>query len=289
MKKVIGFLLAVSLVSSGCAFTWGASQLGESKLPFGENARSENVPLPGVLESLTVVVYFAGRPVVQQYSSATSSQPPTPAPLSLEQTDLVVDCDLVQWGQEKVYRATTRYGKSWKYATATMFFLESALAALVLLDDSANEGNKVGGALLAADALGTAILFFVPSRAVYNNSVKQVNTPIRNDCPEGLTIELAGRQVAVAANGKLREFSAVLVKEHMESSNAPIRVALGQNGQDIFLSGADRCYWAERTQHPDIARMCSQSVGQPRRTSALVSLSVPLGSLIGPGPTNAVE
>lgn len=288
MKKTIGVVLAFALASSGCAFTWGASQLGTGKPPMDENARSESVPMPGVLESLNVELFYAGRPVVRQYSSASSAQPAgPPAPPTPLDTEFVVGCQVVQTGQEKVYRAATQYGKRWKYSTAIMFVLEGALAAAYILSDESKAHQKIGGYLLAADAVGTGALFFMPSRDVYENSIKPTTTPVRSDCPEGLSIELAGRQVAVAANGKIGAFGATLVKEHMENSNTPIRVVLGQNSADIFLTGSERCRWARRTQHPNPMQMCNQSGGTLTRTSASVTLAVPLGSLIGPAATSA--
>ena len=285
MKKAIGIVLAMAVASSGCAFTWGASQIGQGRPPFDENARSESVPLPGVLESLIVNVHFSGRPVVTQSSSTGSAQqtpsaPPFPAqPVN---TELVVDCQVVQSGREKVYRAATRYGKGWKYVTATMFVLEGALAALYILSDESKPQQVIGGWLLAADALGTGALFFVPSRDVYETKVNTTLTPVRSDCPEGLTLELAGRQVAVEANGEIGDLGAALLKEQMERSNTPVRVSLGQNSADVFISGADRCSWARRTQHPDLQMMCSQSGGMIGRLNVEVTLAVPLGSLIGP-------
>ncbi len=285
MKRAIGIVLAMGIASSGCAFNWGASQLGQGRPPFDENARSESVPLPGVLESLIVNVHFSGRPVVTQSSSTGSAQqtrPASPFPAQPVSTELVVDCQVVQSGREKVYRAATRYGKGWKYATAAMFVLEGAFAALLILSEESKPEQVVGGWILAADALGTGALFFVPSRDVYETKVKSTLTPVRDDCPDGLTLELAGQKIIVEANGEVGELGAVLLRKQMESYNTPVRVSLGQNGADVFLSGADRCTWARRTQHPDIQMMCSQSGGMSGRMSTEVTLAVPLGSLIGP-------
>jgi hypothetical protein len=85
-----------------------------------------------------------------------------------------------------------------------MFLTEAALAA-VLLATSANEkpGNVLIGGFLAADALGTGVLFFIPRKEVYSREEKPVTTDIRSDCPDGLVLDIAGEQFPVDAAGRI--------------------------------------------------------------------------------------
>ncbi len=270
--------LALAVASSGCATTWAISQAAAGRPPIDENAREEAVPLPGVREQLEVVLHFSGRPI--QKPAGTSSSAPTPQP----RTDgpLELDCALTQHGHETVYRASTRYGKSWKKWTAVFFVLEglSGAALLAFGDDTA--GTIGSGIYLSLDALGTGILFFAPRRDVYEQKEREVVTNVRNDCPEGLLLEVDGRLAPVDALGGVGELGQALFEQHLKGSAEPLRIRVGDQVSEVYLTADDRCRWARGRQDEAAAAICAEGASSYRgRASARVVLDVPLGSLLG--------
>jgi hypothetical protein len=181
MKRLslISLAAALSVASTGCFTTWAGTRLAGKTGAWDEKVREENVPLPGVSERLVVAL-----------------------PLNAETFRL--ECHSMQNAKDAVYHTTYRYGSGWKKATGIMFLAEAALGA-VLLATSANEkpGNVVLGGFLAADALGTGILFFAPRKEIYSREEKPVTTDIRSDCPDGLVLDIAGEQFPVDAAGRI--------------------------------------------------------------------------------------
>jgi hypothetical protein len=239
-----------------------------------ENAREQAVPIPGVEERLAVVLHFSGRPLPAQAGSAQGAapRPRTDGPLELE-------CSVTQHGRDTVYRAATRYGKSWKRWTAVFFLLEglSASGLLLLGDDSA--GNIASGVYLALDALGTGILFFAPRHDVYEQKEREVVTRVRDDCPAGLTLELDGGHVPVDAAGAVGELGQALFEQHMTRAQAPMRLRIGDSVVDVGLSAEDRCKWARGRSHEAARELCAGGTGYGR-ASVRVELEVPTGTLI---------
>lgn len=269
--------LALAVASTGCATTWAISQAAAGRPPIDENAREEAVPLPGVEEQLEVVLHFSGRPIPQPAgtsSSTTAPKPRTDGPLEL-------DCKVTQHGHETLYRASTRYGKSWKKWTAVFFLLEGLSGAALLAFGDNSAGNLGSGIYLSLDALGTGILFFAPRRDVYEQKEREVVTDVRNDCPEGLLLELDGRWVPVDALGGVGELGQALFERHLEESAEPVRVRVGDETSDVYLTADDRCTWARKRRHDAAQTMCAQGAsGYGGRSSARVVLDVPLGSLL---------
>ena len=77
-----------------------------------ENTRSEEVPLPGVSESLHVELYLGGVPV--------ATPPPAPGQLAAPvlpapPPEAALVCSVSQHGRHQIYRAATRYGRGWKW------------------------------------------------------------------------------------------------------------------------------------------------------------------------------
>ena len=130
--------VATVLSSSGCFTSWAGMRLGGKPGAWDEHVREETVPLPGISERLVVA-------------------------LPLRSPTFELECNSVQNGNDAVYHSAYRYGSGWKKATGIMFLAEAALGAVLLATEANTKpGNVVLGAFLAADGLGTGVLFFVP-------------------------------------------------------------------------------------------------------------------------------
>jgi len=277
-RRVSVFVAAAfcAATAAGCATTWTISQIAAGRPPIDENAREQTVPIAGVEERLEVVLHLWGRPPPKP-ATGTSQ---TAAPRQRTDGPLEIDCKVTQHGRDTVYRAATRYGKSWKRWTAIYFLLEGVGASALLLAGDGSAGEVAGGVYLAIDALGTGILFFAPRRDVYEQKEREVVTHVRDDCPAGLSLELDGRQVQVNAIGGVGELAQTLFERHMTQTEAPMRVRVGDRAVDILFSAEDRCTWARKRNHEAAQSLCTGSNGYSGRSAIRVLLDVPLGTLI---------
>ncbi len=185
--------LIIALACSGCFTTWAAMQAGGRSLAWDENAREESVPLPATDELLTVSLSMQGRPSLS--------------------------CKAAQHARETVYRSSFRYGKSWKKAMALAFVAEAAFATGMYFGTRSSEkpedrlAGKVGAGFFALDAIGTAALFFAPRKETFSHVERDANTQLREDCPEGLTLEIAGTTYPVDAAGHIGEAGEVALED----------------------------------------------------------------------------
>jgi hypothetical protein len=275
---VLVVVLGGAAAAAGCATTWTVSQIAAGRPPIDENAREEAVPIPGVEERLEVVLHLSGRPPPLTASSSgqtAAPQQPTHGPLE-------IDCAVTQHGRETVYRAATRYGKSWKKWTAAFFLLEGLAGSLLLLAGDDSAGRIGWGVYLAVDALGTGALFFAPRRDVYEQKEREVVTRVREDCPAGLLVEVDGRVVPVDAVGGVGDLGQALFERHLVGTQTPIRVRVGDSVVGVDLTADDRCAWARKRQHDAAETLCTGGAsGYGGRSSVRVVLDVPLGTLIG--------
>lgn len=193
--------IATVTASSGCFTSWAGMRLGGNPGAWDENVREETVPLPGITERLVVA-------------------------LPLRSPTVEIECNSIQNGNDAIYHSAYRYGSGWKKATGIMFLAEAALGAVLLATDANTKpGNVVLGAFLAADGLGTGIIFFVPKKEIYRRDEKAVTTSIRGDCPDGLALDIAGESFPVDAAGHIGEVGDAAFDAWLEESQPAAPVA----------------------------------------------------------------
>ncbi|HEY5921177.1 MAG TPA: hypothetical protein VIV11_05880 [Kofleriaceae bacterium] len=215
--------LISALACSGCFTTWAGMQAGGRSLAWDEQPREETVPLPAVEERLTITL------------------PPSNGKVELT-------CTTSQRANETVYRAAYRYGSGWKKATALAFVTEAAAATLFLLTADREEpaGYAYGG-FFALDALGTAALFFAPRKEQFSRSERTVNTPVRDDCPDGLMLEIAGTTFPVDAAGRIGEAGEVALDDWMKQRTGAVLVSLAGRTQELRIPMAATAYSTSTT------------------------------------------
>lgn len=254
MKRVEIVVLAVvaALAQSGCFTSWVASQAAGNAKIWDESVREQAVPMPGFTEHLVVsmplVIEMTPAPAT---TSTTPAKPPTPLPFALQ-------CRAQQQGHDAVYHSAFRYGKSWKKGTAIMFLLEglSAAALYVGSSDDDDVSNRVLGAVLAVDAVGSGVLFFAPRKDIYRRDEKPVTTVIREDCPETLTLQIGGDVFPIDAIGRLGELGDLALDDWMQAPTGSILVGLEGRSFELVITSADRCTWnrhRQRTADPGCA------------------------------------
>lgn len=235
--KAAALAVAAALAGSGCFTTWSISQATGHPEIWDEKVREENVPMPGFTERLTVTV-----PLIIEMEPAkvatltTPATGPTPLPLTLQ-------CKAEQFGKDAVYHSAFRYGSSWKRNAGIMFLLEAGAAAAFLLAGEEQSSDIVWGALLAADALGTGVIFWLPRKEVFRRDVKGVRTPLRSDCPESLTLTVGRDTFAVDAAGRIGEAGELALDDWMQQPSGPLLLTLEGRSHEITLSDRDRCTW----------------------------------------------
>jgi hypothetical protein len=217
-------LLPLSLVLSGCATTWIATQASGTQAAWDESVREVRVPQPGIEERLAVSV-----PLVPQYAPA-SSPTTTHEPLPFALT-----CQTVQTAQDVVYHQAFRYGSRWKKMTAVAFVLESALGAVFLLSaDRDHPNGYLYGGFLAADAVVTAPLFFIPRKEIYRSNNVTATTPVREDCPDGLALEIGEHTFPVDAAGRIGELGETAFADWQRAPGPPLRVVMAGQARDVY-------------------------------------------------------
>ncbi len=271
-------VVTVSLLSmlSGCFSFWGLSQLTGTQSAWEQNVREESVPMPGVDESLVVTLPLGFEYEPVPYRSSTDTTPP-PAPVV---KPFAIACSANQRGRDTVYRSAFRYGSRWKKLTAISFLAESAIAAAVLLGgDRSTPKTQLWGGFFAIDAIGTAAIFFIPRKEIYRKDEKTVITPIRNDCPDGLMLELGGDSFPINAAGELGELGDAALDQWMAAPTGALQVSLDGRTTLLFVGANEQCAW-NRAHHPELTQRCG-AYGQVLPREASGSLSVPLGTLTG--------
>ena len=283
MSRAIAVALALAASSTGCFTSWVAIQATGSQRILDEGVREEVVPQPGVVERLALAVpltieYEAPAPSTASTAS-TATTPTTPTtPAARTPLPFAIRCAAAQHGKDVAYRSAFRYGSRWKKATAIAFVIEAATAgALLLVADREDPNNVAIGAFFAADALGTAALFFVPRKEIYRADERPVSTPLRADCPDGLAIEIGGDAFAIDAAGRIGELGEAALDEWMTAPRGSLLVTFEGRTSELRIGPAEQCAW-RRARDPQAAA-CQQGgyLASPRTVG--VTFEVPLGTL----------
>jgi hypothetical protein len=173
---------------TGCFSTWTTLQATGHPGASDENVREERVPQPGVREHLTVSI-------VDGQFKCTASQ---------QATDIV-------------YRSGYRYGSRWKKSTALMFVAEAALATAFYFSNPDDPSKRmtylVGAGFFALDAIGTGVIAFIPRKEIYREQTVAITTPVRDVCPEGLSVQIAGETYPINAAGRIGELGEAALGE----------------------------------------------------------------------------
>ena len=188
-------------------------------------------------------------------------------------------CTTEQVGTDAVYHAAYRYGRKWKLATATMFVLEAGAAAALMLTSQEPTEQFVGG-LLAADALGTAALFFAPRKEIYRRDLRPYQDNVRGDCPLGLTLTIDGEDVAVDPDGQLGEVGIAALDAWMERGLGALQVGYAGQVRDLVVMAGSRCQWTA-TRTMTAVPGCFGRATNDVTPVASVMLPVAVGTLTG--------
>ena len=290
---LIALVSLLALHSAGCATTWALTQLSsKTALPFDENAKEQIVPLPGVEETLAFNLILVEPP---QSSSTGSTQYRS----QFEQSGpLRFECGVTQTGRIKTYRAATRYGRKWMIWSLTFAALESLVATLGFYDAQNQEltlskryQNLFLGYWMAADAVGSVVLGLVPARDTYRSDESESKHTVRTDCPEGMTLTVDGRTIAVDAVGQIGELGRALLTRYLTTpptpSTPPLAVRVTGYEVKLQISALSRCHFARDAGHEQAEALCAglESEGATsarhqgaRDTTIYSSLEVPLGT-----------
>ena len=288
--RAVTTVIALAIGATGCFTSWVTTQALGGARTLDEGVREEIVPIAGVEERLAVSL-----PLAHEYPAQTTAQrssAPVPLPFALA-------CSTRQHARDRVYHSAFRYGSRWKKRTAIAFLVEAALGATFLLidrnrdrSDPMKANDRTGlfaGGFLAIDAIGTAAIFFVPRKEVYSVDDKAVVTPVREDCPDGLVLDIGGTSFPVDAAGHIGELGEAALDEWMRAQ-APGALALTFEGRAMPLrvEGRERCAWVRARQNGTTPGASTEpacaTVGQlvptadlPRLTTAVIT--VPTGAL----------
>ena len=263
--------IAIAAQLSGCATAWIATQAFGTQKTLDEGVREVTVPIAGVEERLAVSL-----PLVVEYpqpaavASQPSTIPATPLPFALS-------CRTEQRAKDLVYHSAFRYGSRWKWTSGIMVLVEGALAAVMLSGISEKPGYVVGGGFLAVDALVTTGLFFIPRKEIYRHDEVTSVTPVRSDCPEGMTLAIAGEKFAVDAAGKIGEVGDAALDAWMSAPRGPLLVEVAGQTRAFEVGYGEQCVWL-RDHHRDQPATCTAGVAL---RSLLLSIDVPVGALTG--------
>jgi hypothetical protein len=248
-------LAALAASTTGCFTGWVTTQaVGGAKF-LDEGVREQAVPQDGVEERLAVSI-----PLAYEYDEAPAGT--SPSPRERTPRPFALTCSTRQYAQDRVYHSAFRYGSKWKKTTAISFLVEAALGAAFLLIDrnrdlsdpeQANDrtGLLVGG-FFALDAIGTAAIFFIPRKEVFTVEDKAVMTPIRDDCPEGLVLEIGGTSFPIDALGGIGELGEVALDEWMRatddsapgaSSAGALALTFEGRAMPLRVDARERCAW----------------------------------------------
>ncbi|HEY5947994.1 MAG TPA: hypothetical protein VIV40_21005 [Kofleriaceae bacterium] len=252
--KSLALLFAVAC--SGCFSTWAVTQASGRSLAWDEQPREETVPMPASEERLTIAMPLQG--------------------------ELALSCKSTQQARETVYRSSFRYGSGWKKATALGFVTEALLGTALYIagqhaTDSEDHGmsSKLAGGFFAVDAIGTAALFFVPRKDKFSRSERDSSTPLRKDCPEGLTLEIAGNTFAVDAAGRIGDAGEVALDDWMKAPTGALLVGFAGRTTELRVSDAEQCSWLVAR---DPMHACKQRM-YPTMREAYATIGVPVGTL----------
>lgn len=198
--KALAFALSIAVGSTGCFSTWvGLQATGHAGAP-DENVREERVPQPGVREHLAVTLADDG------HFKCASSQTAT----------------------DIVYHSGYRYGSKWKKGAALMFLAEAALATALYFSNPEDPSKRatyiVGAGFFALDAIGTGVIAFIPRKEIYREQSVAVTTPVRDACPDGLSVQIAAETYPIDAAGAIGELGQAALAEWQRTPNSELLV-----------------------------------------------------------------
>ena len=104
---------------TGCATTWGATQIAGMERGWDEGVREVTVPTPGVREQLSVSLPLG---VVYEANQLGVTKP------------FALECTTRQYATDTVHHSAFRYGKRWKLITGVSALIEGALATAIMLE-----------------------------------------------------------------------------------------------------------------------------------------------------------
>lgn len=272
--KTLALIAGLALASGGCFTSWALAEgAGQQKL-LDESVRESAVPIAGAREALEVRL-----PLAPQYepqvvaATPTAIGVPTTPPTPPVKKPLAVVCEVTQRGDDTVYHSAFRYGSTWKKTAAAFFVLEAATAALIYASDTKNPSTQVAAAAVALDALGTGIIAFAPRTEVYRTERRPDVTVVRQDCPDGLALDIGGESFPVDAAGRVGELGEAALDEWMRAPRAPVGLTLAGQDARLPLGADDVCGW-NLLHHPE-----ARCVRRVMRVDVAVTLAVPLGTL----------
>jgi hypothetical protein len=233
----------VLIFASGCATTWAVSQAVDRPQMWDEGVREVRVPEAGITERVSISM-----PLAIEYEPppwTPAGQPPPPRVAK----PFEITCSTDQDAHDAVYHSAFRYGSRWKKMTAIAFLTEAAAAALLYAaktDDHPEDYVYAG--FFAADALVTGALFFAPRKEIYRRDENPVTTHVRSDCPEGMSLAIAGSEYPVNAAGRLGELGEAALDQWMGSGGEPVEVRVVGQSRQLALGPDERCMW-QREHH----------------------------------------
>nr|MBA3397015.1 hypothetical protein [Deltaproteobacteria bacterium] len=180
--------------------------------------------------------------------------------------------------RDTVYHSAFRYGSKWKKLTAAMVLIEAGLASAYYFGtDRQKPEEQLAVGFFGLDALGTAVLFFVPRKEIYRVDVRPVTTHLRSDCPEGLVLEIAGESYKVDAAGGIGELGLAALDAWMQAPSGGLRAVFEDRTIDLPIRAADLCTWNQaRRPGPQGGQQAGCGYGA-REVFAI--LEVPMGTL----------
>jgi len=262
------FALALAGSMSGCATSWIITQAADGARILDEGVREVRVPVPGVQEKLAVSM-----PLGIEYATVPGGTSPSTTPLPFQLT-----CRTEQRAKDVVYHSAFRYGSKWKLTSGVMFLVEAALAAVSLAAEGKDKvAYQLGGAFLAADALVTAGLFFIPRKEIYRHDEATTVTPVRSDCPDGMSLAIGSEKFPVDAAGRLGEVGDAALDAWMSAPTNELVLEVAGQQRPFQIGYGEQCVWM-REHHREQPNRCTAGVAL---RSVMTSFDVPVGTLSG--------
>jgi hypothetical protein len=128
---------------------------------------------------------------------------------------------------------------------------------------------------MAADALLTTGLFFIPRKEIYRHDERPSVTPVRGDCPDGTTLVIGAERFPVDAAGKIGEVGDAALDAWMSAPTGPLLLEIAGQTRTFDVGYGEQCVW-QRDHHRDQPATCTAGVAL---RSLLVSIEVPVGTL----------
>ena len=214
--KSLALCLALAVSSTGCFSTWVGLQATGHPGAVDENVREERVPQPGVREHLAVTLTADGH----------------------------FKCTATQTATDVVYHSGYRYGSKWKKGAAIMVLAEAALATALYFSNPDDPGKRmsyrIGAGFFALDAIGTAAIAFIPRKEIYREQSVAVSTPVRDVCPEDLSVQIAAETYPIDAAGSVGELGEAALAEWQRTPNSQLLVDFAGRTSPVRSDGLVR-------------------------------------------------